>query len=43
LSSTSRDISKYRWSSFLLHVPTTFKLRRARDAVAKQINKLLAS
>lgn len=43
LSSTARDISKYRWRSFLLHVPTTFKVRKAREAIVKQMSKLLAS
>lgn len=43
LSSTARDISKYRWCSFLLHVPTTFKVRKAREAIVKQMDKLLAS
>lgn len=42
LSSTSRDVSKYRWGSFLLHIPTKFKVRKARETVTKQITKLLA-
>jgi sarcosine oxidase delta subunit len=39
--STERDISRYRWPSFLLHVPSVFKVRKAREAVVKQLSKLL--
>lgn len=42
LLSANRDVSKYRWGSFLLHVPTLFKTHKARAAVAKQLQKLLA-
>lgn len=41
LLSSKRDISPYRWSSFLLHVPTVFKTHKAREAVAKQLQSLL--
>ncbi|MDD3481755.1 hypothetical protein [Azovibrio restrictus] len=40
--SKTRDISKYRWSSFLLHVPTVFKTQKAREFVAKKLFRLLA-
>lgn len=40
--STRRDVSKYRWSSFLLHVPTVFKTQKAREFVAKHLFRLLA-
>lgn len=43
LSSTTRKESRYRWTSFLRHVPTSFKTSRARDAVTRQLRKLLAS
>jgi hypothetical protein len=42
LLSTNREVSRYRWASFLLHVPTLFKTRKARVAVAKQLQRLLA-
>jgi hypothetical protein len=42
LLSAKRDVSQYCWSSFLLHLPTVFKTRKARDAVAKQLLRLLA-
>lgn len=41
LSSGIRDISRYRWRNFLLHVPSLFKSRGARDAVSKQLQMLL--
>lgn len=41
LLSTERDNSQYRWRYFLRHVPTVFKVRKARDAVTKQLSKLL--
>lgn len=43
LLSTNRDVSRYRWASFLLHIPTIFKTHKARAAVAKQIQKHLGS
>ena len=42
LLSTKRDVSPYRWASFLLHVPTVFKTHKAREAVGKQLQRLLA-
>lgn len=36
-----RGTSGYRWGSFLMHVPTVFKVRKARDAVGRQLGKLL--
>lgn len=42
LLSSKRDVSQYRWASFLLHIPTIFKTHKARDSVAKQLQKLLA-
>lgn len=41
--SKTRDVSKYRWSSFLLHVPTVFKAQKAREYVAKKLLRLLAA
>ena len=41
--SKTRDISKYRWSSFLLHVPTVFKTQKAREFVSKNLRRLLTS
>lgn len=42
LLSTSREVSRYRWSSFLLHVPTVFKTHKARAAVTRHLLSLLA-
>ncbi|TCK02592.1 hypothetical protein [Marinobacterium mangrovicola] len=42
IESTDRKTSKYRWASFLLHIPTTFKKHSVRDSVVKKINRLLA-
>lgn len=42
LLSKSREVSRYRWSSFLLHIPTIFKTHKAREAVSKQLLRLLA-
>lgn len=41
LLSKTRDVSKYRWSSFLLHVPTVFKTQKARETVSRQLLRLL--
>lgn len=42
LVSKSREISRFRWASFLLHIPTVFKTRGARAAVSRQLLRLLA-
>lgn len=39
--SRTRDRSMYRWSLFLLHVPTVFKTHKAREAVSKHLFRLL--
>jgi len=41
LLSTKRNVSQYRWSYFLRHVPTVFKVGKARDTLVKQLSKLL--
>lgn len=41
LLSKSRDVSKYRWGAFLLHIPTAFKTQKARAAVSRQLLRLL--
>lgn len=38
----NRDISKYRWSFFLLHVPTIFKTFKARELVTKKLLRLIS-
>jgi len=43
LLSISRDVSKFRWASFLLHVPTVFKKHKASESISKQLAKALAS
>jgi hypothetical protein len=42
LLSAARDVSRYRWPSFLLHIPTAFKTHKARDAVCTRLQRLLA-
>jgi hypothetical protein len=42
LLSRERDISRYRWASLLLHIPTAFKTQKARDAVCAHLRRLLA-
>ncbi len=41
LESTQRTVWKHGWAGFLQHVPTVFKVRKAREAVVKQLGKLL--
>jgi hypothetical protein len=41
LASTQRSVWGYGWVTFLQHVPTVFKVRKAREAVVKQMGKLL--
>ncbi|KAF1055017.1 MAG: hypothetical protein GAK43_00556 [Stenotrophomonas maltophilia] len=41
LQSSERNLRRYRWRAFLLHVPTPFKVRKARDAVCRQLLRLL--
>jgi len=42
IASTERKTEKYKWSRFLLHIPTVFKKQNSRDNVIKQINRVLA-
>ena len=39
---TKRDVSRYLWAAFLLRIPTIFKTHKAREAIAKQLQRLLA-
>ena len=41
LGDTLRDHNKYRYWFFLLHIPTIFKQKKARQHVTKQLHKLL--
>ena len=41
VSGKIRDLTKYRWRTFLLHVPSIFKGRKARHEVTKQLMRLL--
>jgi hypothetical protein len=43
LQSKCRDVFKYRWRWFLLHVPTVFKTHKARETVSRRILRLLSS
>ncbi|WP_040557198.1 hypothetical protein [Reinekea blandensis] len=42
IASYERKPEEFKWSSFLLHVPTIFKKQNAREPIVRQINKLLA-
>lgn len=42
INSTERNVDDYRWSHFLLHIPTVFKKQNARESIVKKINKLLS-
>ena len=37
-----RNVDKYKWRNFLLHIPTVFKKQGAREYVVKHINRLLS-
>ncbi|MDO3666151.1 hypothetical protein [Acinetobacter higginsii] len=41
LTEALRDHKKYRYSFFLLHIPTIFKQKKARQHVTQQLQKLL--
>lgn len=41
LASGSRDLARYRWRAFLLHVPSLFKSRKARGELCKRFDRLL--
>ena len=43
IESIERKAEKFKWSSFLLHLPTTFKRQNARENIVKQINKVLST
>jgi hypothetical protein len=42
IASSERKTKDHKWSSFLLHIPTTFKKQNVRGSVVKQIDRLLA-
>ncbi|WP_325894996.1 hypothetical protein [Grimontia sp. NTOU-MAR1] len=42
IASNERKTEKFKWASFLLHIPTIFKKQNARDNIVKQINKAVA-
>jgi len=37
-----RKVSDFKWRGFLLHIPTVFKTKKAREPVTKKLNKLLS-
>lgn len=37
-----RNVDKYKWRNFLLHIPTVFKKQGAREYVVKHIDRLLS-
>ena len=42
LENNNRKHGEYKWSNFLLHVPTVFKKQGARDNAVKQLNRILS-
>ncbi|MBU6953590.1 hypothetical protein [Hahella sp. HN01] len=41
ISSHERKVDAYKWSHFLMHIPTVFKTKAAREPIAKKLAKLL--
>ncbi len=41
VASTKREPTDFTWSSFLLHIPSAFLAKGARDAVVKKLDRLL--
>jgi len=41
IASNERKTNQFKWSHFLLHVPTTFKKQNVRDGVVKKLNKAI--
>jgi hypothetical protein len=41
IDSGHRDRSRYRWGSFLLHVPSVFLAAKVRRRIVKQLDKML--
>lgn len=41
ISGDERKVSDYKWRGFLLHIPTVFKTKKAREPVVKKLNRLL--
>jgi hypothetical protein len=42
IASNERNPGNYKWSNFLLHIPTPFKKQNSREGVVKQLSRLLA-
>lgn len=42
INSKDRNLDKYNWSNFLLHIPSVFKKQSARDSIVKSLSKLLS-
>lgn len=41
IGSKSRNLTRYRWRNFLLHIPSIFKSHKARNEVSKQLLRRL--
>lgn len=41
IRNSHRDVDNYHWRNFLLHVPTVFKKRGAREYVVRHLDRLL--
>jgi len=42
INSHTRKEADFRWASFLLHIPTVFKSKKARESVVNKLNRLLS-
>lgn len=42
IGGSARNVDDYKWRNFLLHIPSVFKKRGARDHVVKHLDRLLA-
>ncbi len=42
IASNDRKENKYNWASFLLHIPSIFKSKKARELVSKKLTKALS-
>lgn len=41
LLASERNVWRFGWGNYLMHVPTVFKVRKAKEAVGRQLGKLL--
>ncbi len=41
IASNSRDVDNFKWQCFLLHIPSEFKQKKAREGVIKKLDRLI--